>query len=197
MSAEVKARLFEPFFTTKGPGKGTGLGLSTVYGIVDQNKGRVVVYSETGRGTTFKILLPVATGPATSIGVEVAPESLKGSETILLVEDEEKLSDFVGLVLRRNGYQVITARNGREAIELAKQQKSPVDLLLTDMVMPEVGGADLADQFSLLYPGVAILQMSGYTDRIWHREVAGNFIQKPFTSRALLSRIRTILDIPK
>jgi PAS domain S-box-containing protein len=196
MTPQVKARIFEPFFTTKEPGKGTGLGLSTVYGIVDQNQGKIVVYSEPGRGTTFKILLPVAVGPATVLRPEMSLEALAGTETVLLVEDEERLRNYVRLVLERSGYKVVPAANGRDALDVARQHAREIDLLLTDVVMPEVGGMDLADQFSSLFPKVAVLQMSGYAPRLWIRDHQYSFIQKPFTAKALLAKIRNIFDSP-
>jgi PAS domain S-box-containing protein len=194
MSPEVKARIFEPFFTTKELGKGTGLGLSTVYGIVDQNQGTIIVYSEVGKGTTFKILLPVAEGAVRVPPADAGRLSIGGTETILLVEDEEALRNYMRLVLERNGYKVVPAGNGREALDLSSQQPAQVDLLLTDMVMPGMGGIDLADRISGLCPGIAILHMSGYTDRLWERGPAVNFIQKPFTTAALLNKVRNTLE---
>ncbi len=194
MTPEVKARIFEPFFTTKEKGKGTGLGLSTVYGIVDQNSGAVVVYSEPGKGTTFKILLPVSDGPVSGPRADSVLQSLEGTETILLVEDEDALRDFVRLVLERHGYSVLSAANGREGLEMARQHHAAIHLLLSDVVMPEMGGLDLADQVSGLYPKIAVLHMSGYTERFWERGGTARFLQKPFTAAGLLTKIRGTLE---
>ena len=155
MTPEVKARIFEPFYTTtKETGKGTGTreGLSTVYGIVEQNSGAVVVYSEPGKGTTFKILLPVSEGPVTGPRPDSVLPSLEGTETILLVEDEDALRDFVRLVLERHGYQVLSAANGRQGLEMARQHHASIHLLLSDVVMPEMGGLDLAGSGIRLVP---------------------------------------------
>jgi PAS domain S-box-containing protein len=194
MSAEVKARIFEPFFTTKEKGKGTGLGLSMVYGIVEQNSGTIVVYSEVGKGSTFKILLPVSDGPATGPRGDTVLPSLEGTETILLVEDEEALRDFVRTVLERHGYRVLAAPNGRAGLELAREHHADIHLLLSDVVMPEMGGIELADQIATLYPKIAILHMSGYTERFWVRSEV-QFLQKPFTAAGLLTKIRGALEL--
>ncbi len=193
MSAEVKARIFEPFYTTKEPGKGTGLGLSTVYGIVKQSDGAILVYSEPGRGTTFKILFPVVEEPVDPARPAVAAANLGGTETILVVEDEEGLRKYVREVLEKRGYTVVVSTQGREALEVARKFEGPIHLLLTDVVMPEMGGIDLGEDFASLRPGVPILHMSGYTDRLWKDSITPNFIQKPFTPTALLTEVRRLL----
>ena len=193
MSPEVKARIFEPFYTTKEPGKGTGLGLSTVYGIVKQSEGAILVYTEPGRGTTFKILFPVVNESVDPARPAVATADLRGTETILLVEDEEGLRKYVREVLEKRGYTVVTSSNGIEALDVARQFQGPIHLLLTDVVMPEMGGIDLAEDFAALRPGVPVLHMSGYTDRLWKGSITPNFIQKPFTPTALLTQVRRLL----
>jgi CheY-like chemotaxis protein len=193
MSPEVKSRIFEPFYTTKEPGKGTGLGLSTVYGIVKQSDGAILVYSEPERGTTFKILFPVAQGSVDKPQPAAAPADLRGTETILLVEDEEGLRKYVTGVLEGRGYKVLTSTNGREALDVARVYEGTIHLLLTDVVMPEMGGIDLVEGFVSLRPGIPILHMSGYTDRLWKTDTTPNFIQKPFTPTAILTHVRTLL----
>jgi PAS domain S-box-containing protein len=194
MPAEVRARIFEPFFTTKDAGKGTGLGLATVYGIVKQNQGAVYVYSEPGQGSTFKVLFPAAEGPVDRSVPAPLPRSLAGLETIFLVEDEDALRKYVRETLERYGYTVVAAGNGREAVEIAERHPAPLDLLLTDVVMPELGGVDLAERFAVLRPGTPVLHMSGYSERLRKQGNAANFIQKPFTPRELLTHVRTLLD---
>ncbi|HEY8468590.1 MAG TPA: PAS domain S-box protein [Longimicrobiales bacterium] len=193
---EIKPHIFEPFFTTKA--KGTGLGLSTVYGIVKQSGGFIWVYSEPGQGTTFKIYLPrvdAAVEPAV-VAQEVA--ALSGDETILLVEDEAAVRALARQILERKGYRVITAQHGAEALQLARDSAEPVDLLLTDLVMPHMDGRELARQLAAIWPGLRVLFMSGYTgDAIVRRglfdpDVA--FIEKPFTPAALARKVRELLD---
>jgi len=195
MSPEVRAHIFEPFFTTKEPGKGTGLGLSSVYGIVRQSGGTVWVYSEPGHGTTFRMLFPALEGdqgPALPAPVEFGPA---GKETILLAEDEPGVRKYVREILQQHGYTVLETANGRDALELAGEHSGPIHLLLADAVMPAMGGLELSRQFSSARPGVPVLCMSGYSDRIWSQaEMPENYIQKPFTPAALLTRIRTLLD---
>jgi two-component system cell cycle sensor histidine kinase/response regulator CckA len=193
MPPEVKARIFEPFYTTKELGKGTGLGLSTVYGIVKQSEGAILVYSEPGKGTTFKILFPAVEASVDQAQPVTAPGDLRGTETILVVEDEEGLRKYVREVLEQRGYTVVTSTNGRDALDVARQFQGPIHLLLTDVVMPEMGGVDLGEDFAALRPEVPVLHMSGYTDRLWKSGTTPNFIQKPFTATALLTRIRRLL----
>jgi PAS domain S-box-containing protein len=195
MSPEVKSRIFEPFFTTKERGKGTGLGLSTVYGIVQQSKASITVLSEPDQGATFRVLFPAAPAAKTSAPELPAPPPTSGTETILLAEDEAGVRGYVRHILERNGYRVAEASNGLEAMDVIHSFPGPIDLLLTDVVMPECGGVELAEHFAGVYPGVPVLYMSGYNDRLWMEgDQPVNFIQKPFSSPALLARIRELLD---
>jgi PAS domain S-box-containing protein len=194
MSAEVKAHVFEPFFTTKEPGKGTGLGLSTVYGIIKHCGGSIWIYSEVGQGTTFKLLFPAEKAKHE----ESAPAPLSvdpsGDETILLAEDEAGVRRYVRQILERHGYTVLEAENGREALELARENSGGVHLLLTDVVMPKMGGAELAEEFFAAWPAVPVLCMSGYTDRLGKVPArAASYVQKPFTPAVLLGKIRELL----
>jgi len=195
MSKEVQGHLFEPFFTTKEPGKGTGLGLSTVYGIIKQSGGSILVYSEPGLGTVFRMLFPVATGSALAEPVPVPVTDQSGTETILLVEDEPSVRKYVSQVLRRRGYVVLEAANGKEGLELAARTDGPIDLLLTDLVMPEMGGAELAARFrGDSARNTPVLCVSGYTDLLWRPEDPNvSFLQKPFSISDLLTRIRELL----
>jgi two-component system cell cycle sensor histidine kinase/response regulator CckA len=199
MAPEVKERLFEPFFTTKEKGKGTGLGLSTVYGIVKQSGGEIWVYSEPGLGTTFNIYLPRVDESVDDTKMKVTREEIpRGGETILLVEDEEDVRRLAVRILQRQGYMVLEASCGKEALALCKEHQGPIDLILTDVVMPEMSGRQLADQLTLLHPDVKVVYMSGYTDNaIIHHgvlEEGVNYIQKPFTVDGLMKKIREILD---
>jgi signal transduction histidine kinase/ActR/RegA family two-component response regulator len=206
MTAEVMARLFEPFFTTKAPGKGTGLGLSMVYGIVKQSEGHIMVTSEPGRGSTFKLYFPLAPEAAAAAGAnpgEAAEASLAqrpGHETILLVEDEASVRKLVSEVLRSAGYHVLTADDGETALELAKRNAEPIHLLLTDVIMRKMGGSALAGQLALSRPGLRIIYMSGFTEDAVIRNGILNdsvaFVQKPFSAPHLLSFIRKLLDAP-
>ena len=199
MTPEVQAHIFEPFFTTKEPGKGTGLGLATVYGIVKQSGGSVYLYSEVGRGTTIKVYLPavknvVSTGKSLH-GVKI---NATGTEMILLVEDEDAVRSMVHLVLQQLGYTILEARRGAEAIRLCEQHEGKIHLLVTDVVMPEMGGRQLAEHVTQLRPGIKVLYLSGYTDDavvrhgVLQAEVA--FLQKPFTMAALANKVRQVLD---
>jgi PAS domain S-box-containing protein len=202
MSAEVKARAFEPFFTTKGVGQGTGLGLSTSYGIVKQSGGHISVYSELGRGTTFKIYLPQVEASATiSLPRPDAPDLPLGTETILLVEDDPALREMAATLLTRLGYIVLTAGNGVEALNLRHERSSgQIDLLFTDVVMPHMSGKELADRVRALYPQTKILFTSAYTENaIAHQGVLDKgvaLLQKPFTPAALARKLRQVLDAP-
>ncbi|PWT99860.1 MAG: hybrid sensor histidine kinase/response regulator [Terriglobia bacterium] len=194
MDEEVKARIFEPFYTTKETGKGTGLGLSTVYGIVKQSGGTISVYSEPGHGSTFKMFFPAAKTEYQERR-EVSPEiALAGYECILLVEDEASVRKYVREILTRNGYTALEACNGREALDMARQHQGPIHLLLTDVVMPEMGGVDLIAEFARLRREVPVLCMSGYSDRMWQTGELSGYIQKPFTPKALLVQLRAILN---
>ncbi|MGA7240642.1 MAG: ATP-binding protein [Bryobacteraceae bacterium] len=195
MTAEVKTHIFEPFFTTKAKGKGTGLGLSTVYGIVKQSGGSIFVYSEPGQGSTFKMFFPAVGGRPSEAAAVAEPGELSGRETILLAEDEAGVSRYVSQLLSQRGYTVLIAGDGQTALDLARAHHGPIHLLLTDVVMPGMGGLELAAQFAAARSGVPILFMSGYSDRLWAREgMHFDLIQKPFTTTALLTAIRKRLD---
>jgi CheY-like chemotaxis protein len=199
MDAETISHIFEPFFTTKEKGRGTGLGLSTVYGIVKQAGGYIMPYSEPGHGTTFRLYFPRADGTAGSrTFVAVVEELPTGSETILLVEDELALRDLIRTILQEAGYTVIGANKGTEALQVAADPGTKVDILLTDVVMPGMAGPQLAAQLLASRPGLRVLYMSGYADDIiLDRGVlspGAALIQKPFSRKALLSRIRQLLD---
>jgi len=201
MTDHVKGHLFEPFFTTKGLGKGTGLGLATCYGIIRQSNGYIHVESEPDRGTTFKIYLPiVAEASPVALPVPVEPASRQtGTECILLAEDEDPLRELAGYVLRDAGYTVLEAANGYEALRLVDQNPDqPIHLLVTDVIMPRMGGKELADQLKLKRPATKILFMSGYTDdALTHHgvlEVGVALLEKPFTPNRLAYRVREILD---
>jgi CheY-like chemotaxis protein len=195
MSEDVQRHLFEPFFTTKGPGAGTGLGLATVFGVVKQSGGSIYVYSEEGRGTTFKIYLPAAAEEAEGLapGGDGAAEG--GEETIMLVEDDERVRELVRVMLESKGYRVLVAGGAEEAERLCGDD---VDLLLTDVVMPDVNGRVLAERLSSSAPAMRILFMSGYSDEAVYRhgEISPNaaFIEKPFTDRTLARKVREVLD---
>jgi two-component system, cell cycle sensor histidine kinase and response regulator CckA len=199
MDRETLARVFEPFFTTKEQGKGTGLGLATVYGIVKQSGGHVTVYSEVGHGTTFKILMPrsaeKAAQPEPSQGETAAPS---GTETILLVEDEEALRAVMKSYLQNKGYPVLDAADPGEAMEIAERSSQPPDLLITDVVLPQISGVKLAQRLGALYPNMKVLYVSGYTaDAIVHhgaRNADFVFLSKPFSLNTLGRKVRSALD---
>ncbi len=199
MDEETARRIFEPFFTTKEMGKGTGLGLSTVYGIVKQSGGYIWVYSEPGRGTTFKIYLPPseeAAAPAESVPVSAAVPA-SGTETILVVEDEDGIRELVSKVLSLGGHTVLGAAGGKEAVAAVERHEGPIHLMLTDMVMPGMSGPELADRLKTKRPAMKVLYMSGYADDavIRHGELAPGtpFLQKPFTTTSLTQKIREVL----
>ena len=199
MDEATKARIFEPFFTTKGPGKGTGLGLAMVYGFVKQSGGHVDVQSELGRGTTFTVYLPRTDETlASSRSSPHLFKSPKGTETILLVEDADAVRNLLRVVLQSNGYTVLEARDGPEAAAVAQKHPGPIDLLLTDLVMPRMSGRLLADLVSKTRPGIRVLMMSGYTDEavLHHGVLEGDvaFLQKPFSPIGLARKVREVLD---
>jgi PAS domain S-box-containing protein len=201
MDKSTMDKLFEPFFTTKEIGRGTGLGLATVYGIVKQNQGFINVYSEPQHGSTFKIYLPRHTGPSLSEKepkTNLEPQDLSGHETILVVEDEILNMQLVELVLETYGYQVLAASSPSEALHMAKKRTGGIDLLLTDLVMPEMNGRDLAKEVTSLYPDIKCLFMSGYTgNAIVHHGVLDegiHFLQKPFSKKDLAAKVREVLD---
>jgi PAS domain S-box-containing protein len=199
ISSEIKAKIFDPFFTTKEKDKGTGLGLSTVYGIVKQSKGNIWVYSELGQGTTFKIYLPrIDRGVEEGQGKELKSDARSGSETVLVVEDEESVRTLAQVILQRVGYKVLPAKDGREALEIFESQGDPIDLLLTDVIMPGMNGRELAERLTRVQPGIKVLYMSGYTDNsVVHRGILDKgvaFLQKPFTPKDLARKVREMLD---
>jgi signal transduction histidine kinase len=199
MDESIRARVFEPFFTTKEPGKGTGLGLATVYGVIKQSGGHIEVSSAIGKGTTFKIYLPQTGQSAESISTgEPLRTPIEGSESILLVEDEDALRSLVRESLRKNGYRVLEARNGGEALLICEQHNGPIHLMVSDVVMPYMSGRQLADRLVRLRPAMKTLLMSGYTDEaIAPPKDAGGadgFLQKPFTMDVLLRRVRALLE---
>jgi PAS domain S-box-containing protein len=200
MDAEVQSHLFEPFFTTKAAGKGTGLGLATCYGIIKQHGGSIGVYSEVGLGTSFKIYLPRIIAPSEAIAQRDHTDGLpRGAETVLLVEDEVSVRALAARVLRVQGYSVIEAANGDEALALIHDQGAAgIDLLLTDVIMPQVGGRELAARLTALLPRLKVLYMSGYTDdAIVHHgrlEPGIVFLVKPFSPGALARKVREVLD---
>jgi len=199
MDEETRARIFEPFFTTKELGKGTGLGLSTVYGIVKQSGGFIWAYSELGKGTTFKVYLPRIAQLAEGYKRNVQPKSARrGTETILIVEDDKTVRDLVREVLRDYGYKVLVAVNGEDALSVAERHEAAIHLLLTDVVMPGMSGRILANRLSEARPEMKMLFMSGYTDdAIVHHGVLDAdtpFIQKPFPPHALAQKVRDVLD---
>jgi len=200
MDEETKTRIFEPFFTTKGPGKGTGLGLATVYGIVKQSHGGIVVESERGKGSTFRILLPREDGPVeTAASVPVIPKSAAKDETILLVEDEDIVRQLVREILQEQGYRVLAADRGSEALRMLSEEKCEIDLLISDVVMPEMNGATVAQRVRAMCPRVRVLFVSGYSESDMADQgleaLAFQVLQKPFTPDTLARKVREVLDL--
>jgi len=199
MTPEVKERIFEPFFTTKEQGKGTGLGLSTVYGIVNQSGGTICVYSEPGHGTTFKIYLPRVDEPLEEVKEVMAGKGfIQGSETILVAEDEREVRKLSVQILKKQGYRVLEASNGAEALRIFELQKDPVHLILTDVVMPQMGGKELADRLRSICPNIKVLFTSGYADSALAQKDRFDshlaFLGKPFSPTGLLQKVREVLD---
>ena len=197
MDAETQARLFEPFFTTKELGKGTGLGLATVYGIVKQSAGYVWVYSEVGKGTTFRVYLPRVAAKILAQPVPVNQPVAGGSETVLVVEDESALREMTSNYLEGKGYKVLEAGDRRGALQVCRDFEGPIHVMLTDVVMPGGGGPDLAKAVLEKRPGLRVIYMSGYTDRVLTEEFVGEkaaFLQKPFSLEHLASKIRSLLN---
>ncbi|MGQ9653782.1 MAG: PAS domain S-box protein, partial [Thermodesulfobacteriota bacterium] len=198
MSADVKERVFDPFFTTKEPGKGTGLGLSTTYGIVKQSNGHIWVYSEPGKGTTFKVYLPRVDEPVDERKKRPSGEVPRGKETILVVEDEDAVRELAVRILKKQGYKVLKAQDGGEALMLCEKHREPIDLFLSDVVMPGMSGREVVERLQAIHPEAKTLYMSGYTDNvIIHHGVLDKgtkFIPKPFTVEDLARKVREVLD---
>jgi two-component system cell cycle sensor histidine kinase/response regulator CckA len=196
MDDDVAKHLFEPFFTTKAAGAGTGLGLATVFGVVKQSGGGIYVYSEPGRGSTFKIYLPAATALPEPAELSAEPDAKRGSETIMVVEDDDGVRELVRLMLEANGYEVLAVGGPDEAARVCSARG--VDLLLTDVVMPEVSGSVLAERLAMIAPEMRILFMSGYSDEAVQRQgmltASAAFLEKPFTERTLARKVREVLD---
>jgi CheY-like chemotaxis protein len=197
MDPETRTRVFEPFFTTKEVGKGTGLGLSMVYGIVKQSGGYIWVYSELGLGTTFKIYLPTTAAPAETLQPRPAPSAPMGTETILLVEDEDGVRELLEEILKGQGYHVLAASRGVEALQISELVDGEIQILVTDVVMPHMSGHELAMRLRARRPALRVLYLSGYTDEaIAHHgviELDAAFLQKPFTRSALATKVREVL----
>jgi len=198
MDKETQSRIFEPFFTTKEKGKGTGLGLSTVYGIIKQSGGYVFAQSELERGTTFRIYLPRVEEVAEAVGsVRSSQSATGGSETVLLVEDEESVRQLVRETLETKGYKVLEADHGEAALRIASSHQGPIDMLITDVVMPGMSGRELSKQLCASHPQTRVLFLSGYTeDAIVHQgalEPGTAFLQKPFTLQILSRKVREVL----
>ena len=199
MTPDIMKQIFDPFFTTKGVGEGTGLGLSTVYGIVKQSSGHIFVDSEPGRGTAFEIYLPCVDAPVDALKPSASPLGrMEGSETILLVDDDGGIRELVHRALKDNGYHVLVARDGMEALAVANEHVGSIHVLITDLVMPRMGGAELAGQLTAARRDLAVLYLSGYTDRReWKLEasqVGRDYLQKPFTPSVLMRKVRELLD---
>ena len=198
MSDETKARLFEPFFTTKGPGVGTGLGLATVYGIVKQSGGYVWVDSREDAKTTFRMVFPRVHDAPERPASTVAGAFRRGSETLLLVEDETTVRRLAHRILTRQGYTVLEAENGIDALRVCEEHVGDIDLVVTDVVMPEMGGGELAEKLKEVRPGTPVLMVSGYAeDAVLRHGIAESqawFLEKPFTPDALVRKVREVLD---
>jgi CheY-like chemotaxis protein len=196
MDRETMSHIFEPFFTTKPVGKGTGLGLSTVYGIVQQSGGCICLNSEPNKGTTFRICLPSFAGPDSVLpSGAVQARQRAESKTVLLVEDEEALRESIATQLEAAGYRVLRAEEGNAALLAAQSHKEPIDLLITDIVMPKMSGQELAARLQLAHPETRVLYMSGYADDIVLGGLDGlAFIQKPFPFAEVINKVREILE---
>jgi len=199
MDKGVQEHIFDPFYTTKEKGKGTGLGLSTIYGIVKQNNGFIWVYSEPGQGSTFKIYLPkVKRDVKEEEKGQTTVENLSGSETVLIVEDDTSIRKLAQKSLQPHGYRVLVAENGEDALKISKEHEGTIDLIITDVVMPKMGGKETADRLQALHPQMKVIYMSGYTDNaiVRHGVLASglNFLEKPFSPRALARKVREVLD---
>jgi len=198
MDAQTKARIFEPFFTTKPVGKGTGLGLATVYGAVKQSGGYIWLYTEVGQGTSFKIYLPRVDAVKPQAAASEATVLLDGSETVLVAEDEDAVRQIIEKALQARGYTVMVARDGNEALAIAGRHAGQIDLLVTDVVMPDMNGRALSERLTHVRPTIKTLYLSGYTDdAILHHGVLEEgvaFLQKPFSLGALARKVREVIE---
>jgi CheY-like chemotaxis protein len=199
MDEEVRRHLFEPFYTTKPAGQGTGLGLATVFGVVKQSGGGIYVYSEPGRGSTFKIYLPACAAEGAEVESDGADaQARRGTETIMVVEDDDSVRDLVRVMHEANGYEVLAVEDAAEAMSVCTENPERVHLLLTDVVMPGMNGRMLAERLGEVSPLMRVLFMSGYSDEAVHRhgQITDNaaFLEKPFTERALAQKVREVLD---
>ncbi len=200
MDLEMQRHLFEPFFTTKDKSKGTGLGLPTVYGIVKQHGGDIEVSSRPGSGTTVSVYLPIATETAQGKNAATSPvaHDAKSQETVLVVEDEAVVRKLITTILNLNGYNVIDTGDPREALQRAKEMSKPIDLLVTDIVMPHMNGRQVHEQLAAVFPNMKTLYVSGYTENIIAHhgvlEEGVQFLQKPFSAYDLLHKVRTIFE---
>ena len=199
MDMDTQARIFEPFFTTKEEGKGTGLGLATVYGTIQEAGGFITVQSQLGQGTTFNVYLPQIKASEIAQSPPLATASARGSETILLVEDQDQLRSLISEVLSKNGYVVLQARHGQEALDVTRNYKEPIHLMITDLVMPQMGGRELVLALASTHPDMKVLFMSGYPDdTITQEEISSSslaFIPKPFAPDTLAQKVREVLDL--
>jgi CheY-like chemotaxis protein len=198
MDKDTIDQIFEPFFTTKDPDKGTGLGLATVYGIVQQHNGIIQVYSEVNSGTTFKIYLPIVEREASMARAKVVEKPRGGTETVLVAEDDEKVRKLVTWILEGAGYTVLAAANGREAVDIIQKHESCIDLILLDLVMPELNGRAVYESLQESHPNLKYLFSSGYSTNAVHSDFLSDkdkqLIQKPYSPGALLIKIREVLD---
>lgn len=200
MDADTRSRIFEPFFTTKELGRGTGLGLSIVHGIIKQSGGNIWIYSEPEKGTTFKIYLPRTEEQSEAAEVAAAPRRIpSGSEVILVVEDDEVVRRLTCIILQGASYKVLEAKDVHDAIDLLQRHKDQIGLVLTDLVMPEIGGLALVEKMKQTSPEIKVLYTSGYSDEVivrhGHLDKGMPFIQKPFGAGDLLRKVRETLDI--
>jgi two-component system cell cycle sensor histidine kinase/response regulator CckA len=200
MPVDVIARAFEPFFTTKEKGQGTGLGLATVYGIVSQADGHVQIHSSPGIGTTFTVLLPATEQLPAAAAPRLPHSRAAGQEKVLVVDDAATMREVARRILNRNGYQVVTAAGGEEALAIAERDDARIDLLITDVIMPRMMGKEVAERLRADRPGMRVLYMSGYAHPVLTSqgtlEPGGALIEKPFDEDTLLEKVREVLDVP-
>ena len=198
MDEETYSHVFEPFFSTKAKGKGTGLGLATVYGIIKQNKGYIWLETSPGKGTKVDVYLPLVKSAAKEKTDKIPAVTLRGNETVLLVEDDSEVRNLARHILVENGYTVLEAMQGVEALDISRRHQGPIHLLITDVIMPEIGGHELAVQLIKERPGIDVIYISGYTNDAIARhgvlEPGVTFIQKPFSPGVFLQKIRKLLD---